>query len=277
MHRPLRQRAYADDWFTRSSHQFAATVPVAETTADADGAWSFPTLASEIYDVVAEVPATARTLAEGIEAGPKAKPVDLVLEPVELVPCVVVDAEGNPVPDAEIAVHHQKSFDPHFNRPRTELLRSDGSGRFTIARARGTLVDARQVVIERFQGAGCWQEVSLRSAGFAPIFAAPLSRQQIDAQGRVAFVMQRGRRFMISFRSDEPIDEPLRCMLRLESARYEAVTTTLALRRVERWRSGEPEPIEGFEPIDAGTVLVPGGPAKVIVVQRSPKPSSSRR
>ena len=51
----------------------------------------------------------------------------------------------------------------------------------------------------------------------------------------------------------------------------------LALRRVERWRAGEPEPIDGFEPIDAGTVLVPGGPAKVIVVQRSPKPSSSRR
>jgi Sigma-70 region 2 len=51
----------------------------------------------------------------------------------------------------------------------------------------------------------------------------------------------------------------------------------LALRRVERWRAGEPEPIEGFEPIEAGTVLVPGGPAKVIVVQRSPKPSSSRR
>ena len=175
---------------------------------------------------MAEAPGHARTLAEGIEAGPRTKPVDLVLEPVELVSCVVVDAEGNPVPDAEVAVHHQKSFDPHFNRPRTELLRSDGSGRFTIARARGTLVDARQVVIERFQGAGCWQEVSLRSAGFAPIFAAPLSRQQIDEQGRVAFVMQRGRRFTISFRADEPIDEPLRCMLRLESARYEAVTTT---------------------------------------------------
>jgi hypothetical protein len=51
----------------------------------------------------------------------------------------------------------------------------------------------------------------------------------------------------------------------------------LALRRVERWRAGEPEPMEGFEPIDAGTVLVPGGPAKIIVVQRSARPSSNRR
>jgi RNA polymerase sigma-70 factor (ECF subfamily) len=224
--RPLHKSAHADDWFTRSSRQFERTAPVAETAAGADGAWAFADPGAGPWDVLAEVPGAARGLVEGVAPAAEPRAVDLVVEPVELVTCVAIDDEGNPVPGVEVAVHHQKSFDPHFNRPRTEILRSDGAGRFTIAKARKDLVDARLLLVERFQGAGCWQQVSLRKPGFAPIYAAPLSEHPIDEEGRVVFVMQRGRRVTVSFRADEPIAEPIRCMLRMESARFEAVTTT---------------------------------------------------
>jgi hypothetical protein len=50
----------------------------------------------------------------------------------------------------------------------------------------------------------------------------------------------------------------------------------LVVRRVERWRPGVGEPVAAFEPIDAAAVLVPGGPAACVVVQRSREPASHR-